>query len=167
MYLAGPDVFAPDADRVFSMLKQHCRNEGLLGLSPFDNEQQPEVAGDLSKFIYRANCRLIEQCDAVIANLEPFRGPSADVGTVFEMGLARGLGKPVFGYNAPGDDYKDRIGPLSGHRRYRIEDFSLFDNLMVAHAPRFVANSFESAVIACATYLKTKRLVVDSDAESP
>ena len=39
----------------------------------------------------------IRSCQAVIANLTPFRGPSADVGTVYEVGFARALGLLIFG----------------------------------------------------------------------
>ncbi|WP_228260705.1 nucleoside 2-deoxyribosyltransferase [Marinobacter orientalis] len=37
------------------------------------------------KRIYRASRELMDSCDAIIANLTPFRGISADPGTVFEV----------------------------------------------------------------------------------
>ena len=42
---------------------------------------------------------IVEECDIVIANLTPFRGPSADAGTLVELGWFLGRGKPVFGYS--------------------------------------------------------------------
>ena len=36
----------------------------------------------------------------VIANMEPFRGPSMDVGTAFEMGYATRADIPIFGYSS-------------------------------------------------------------------
>lgn len=46
--------------------------------------------------------------DAIVANLTPFRGPSADAGTVYELGFMSGRIKPSFGYsNVPGS-YFDR-----------------------------------------------------------
>ncbi len=48
--------------------------------------------------ISRANEALILSTDAVIANLTPFRGTSADVGTVYEVGMAKELRKVIVGY---------------------------------------------------------------------
>ena len=39
----------------------------------------------------------IRSCEAIVADLTPFRGPSADVGTVCEVGFARALGLKIFG----------------------------------------------------------------------
>jgi nucleoside 2-deoxyribosyltransferase len=35
----------------------------------------------------------------MIVNLTPFRGPSADVGSAYEMGFMRALGRPIFAYS--------------------------------------------------------------------
>jgi hypothetical protein len=43
--------------------------------------------------------RIMRTCDAVILNLTPFRGPSADVGSAYEMGFMRALGRPIFAYS--------------------------------------------------------------------
>ena len=77
----------------------------------------------------------------MLANLTPFRGTSADAGTIYEVGLARGLGLPVFGYATVTTPYLDRILALPGTHRagdewrdaddMLIEQFGLFDNLMI------------------------------------
>ena len=82
----------------------------------------------------------MERCDILIADMTPFRGPSMDVGTAFEMGLAKAREMPVFGYNDVLGPYNERVptGPSDGDSRPRdvdglhIEDFGLQDNLMVA-----------------------------------
>jgi nucleoside 2-deoxyribosyltransferase len=89
----------------------------------------------------------IRSCDAVIANLTPFRGPSADVGTVYEMGFARALGRIVFGYAATsvpflrrtldhgGDSIRpDPDGTYWDADGLLVEQFGLFDNLMIEGA---------------------------------
>ena len=48
--------------------------------------------------ISRAMERVMQGCDAMIVNLTPFRGPSADVGSAYEMGFMRALGRPIFAY---------------------------------------------------------------------
>jgi len=48
--------------------------------------------------------------DFGVLNLTPFRGTSADVGTVFELGFLTGLGKSVFAYT---NDIADLLYRLS------------------------------------------------------
>src|SRR5579871_489404 len=96
IYLAGPDVFLPDPKRMGMLKKRLCAEHGFEGLYPFDNDVPPGQGMD--RVIYRANITMIRQSDLGIFNLTPFHGPSADVGTVFELGMMAGLGKPVFGY---------------------------------------------------------------------
>ena len=45
----------------------------------------------------------MDQADVIIANLTPFRGPSADAGTVYELGYMLGKGDRLcLGYsNSP------------------------------------------------------------------
>ena len=101
--------------------------------------------GDAAGEIFRANCELIEQADVGLCNLSPFRGPSADVGTAFELGFLFASGKPVYGYSSDESPYLDRVarelGPLM--RRdgrswdrdgLQVEEFGLADNLMLAKA---------------------------------
>jgi nucleoside 2-deoxyribosyltransferase len=86
----------------------------------------------------------MRRCDLIIANLTPFRGPSADVGTVFELGFMTALDKPAFGYSNCSQSFVKRLTKLSanGPRRrtdgqladdqgLAIEDFDMFDNLML------------------------------------
>jgi nucleoside 2-deoxyribosyltransferase len=143
IYLAGPEVFLPNAIEVGRLKKAICRRFGFEGLFPLDNELP---LGGLSKqdqaqAIYEANIGLLEQADIVVANLTPFRGPSMDVGTAFEIGYAVHAGKPVFGYANVTQDLLARVA-ASGARRLRdgrpvdafdmdIENFGLFENLMI------------------------------------
>jgi nucleoside 2-deoxyribosyltransferase len=78
----------------------------------------------------------------LIANLTPFRGPSADVGTVFEIGFMRALGRPVFGWSNEGRLFAERTRTLENlgadastdAEGLLIEDFGLMDNLMIDSA---------------------------------
>ena len=82
-------------------------------------------------------------CDALIANLTPFRGVSMDSGTAFEVGFMRALSRPVLGYSNVVGDYKARadayrgllIGlPDADAPDVDVEDFGLEENLMIAVA---------------------------------
>jgi nucleoside 2-deoxyribosyltransferase len=143
-YLAGPEVFLPDAIAIGQSKKKLCAEHGFQGLFPFDNEVKPDDSGRRTdQRIYRANVAMIHAADFGICNLTPFRGPSADVGTVFELGMLVGLGKPVFGYTNDDADLLTRMRNLksaqydSANTTWRdlsgmaIEDFGNSDNLMI------------------------------------
>jgi nucleoside 2-deoxyribosyltransferase len=146
VYLAGPDVFLPNAAAFADTKRKLCDAYGFTGVSPFDNEI--DLAA-LSKHaaalrISAANEAMIRGCNLVIANMTPFRGPSADVGTAYEMGFARALGLPVFAYTTVGDSLVERtrqaLGAEAAERpsgqfedsfHMAIEDFDGVDNLML------------------------------------
>lgn len=139
IYLAGPDVFLPDALEVGRRKRQICREYGFEGLFPIDAGPIKENAAE----IFQANCGLMREADVGLLNLTPFRGPSADAGTVFELGYLFAHGKPVYGYSSDPALYREKVarerGPLierEGHWWDRagrlVEDFALFDNLMIA-----------------------------------
>lgn len=147
VYLAGPDVFLPDAAARAARLKAICARHGLLGVSPLDGL----AAGDPTCWdglaeplrIARRNEAHIAGCAALIANLTPFRGPSADAGTVFELGFMRALGRPVHGWSNDAAPFIARTRAAIGHASHAdgtfrdaegllLEDFGdLADNLMI------------------------------------
>lgn len=87
IYLAGPDVFRPDAEAHGETLKALCAEFGFLGLYPLDHALPADIREPAAQaaWIYRANVGLIERADCVLANLEPFRGSEPDSGTAFEV----------------------------------------------------------------------------------
>ena len=143
VYLAGPDVFLPDAIEVGRRKVELCARHGLTGLYPLDNTVELGSA-TASLEIFRGNEAMMDAADAIIANLTPFRGPGADAGTVYELGYMVGRGKPCFGYCNDPAIYADRVRRLTEVRTdngwlvdsegLTIEDFGLPDNLMMIHA---------------------------------
>src|SRR3984957_13409544 len=108
VYLAGPDVFLPDAVEIGHRKVELCARFGLTGLYPLDTVIDL-TAKDATLRIFRSNEAMMDRADAVIANLTPFRGPSADAGTVYELGYMAARGKLCTGYsNVPGS-YMDRV----------------------------------------------------------
>ncbi len=145
IYLAGPEVFLPDAIAVGRAKADLARTAGFEGLFPLD--QQLGLDGlpklEQARRISLANEALMRSCDLLIANLTPFRGVSMDSGTAFEVGFMRALGRPVLGYtNVPGDyraraeAYRARGIPAgdSDAAGFEIEDFGMAENLMIAVA---------------------------------
>lgn len=139
VYLAGPDVFLPDPLKIARAKQDICQKYGFVGLFPFDNTLE---LSNLSPFeagiaIYKSNIELMDSCDLIVANMTPFRGPSMDVGTAFEMGYMAAKGKPVFGYTNDGRLYAERVpedAPGLDASGMSIEAFEMSDNLMMEGA---------------------------------
>ena len=143
LYLAGPDVFLPDPLARAAALKAICAHYGFIGVSPLDplaGEPEDWTMMPEALRIARRNEAHIASCDALVANLTPFRGPSADDGTVFELGFMRALGRPVYGWSNDPTPFAHRTrtfaGVTGGHDAdgMQIEDFGLADNLMIEGA---------------------------------
>ena len=98
VYLAGPDVFLPHAREQAQAKEAICARFGLVGLSPFNPALDVSLPADvLWRRIFADNAALMARSDAVIANLTPFRGASADAGTLVEIGWFWGAGGPARG----------------------------------------------------------------------
>jgi nucleoside 2-deoxyribosyltransferase len=156
IYLAGPDVFRPDALAWGRSLKALCREYGFEGLFPLDNDAPAGLAGPaLASWIYAANIALIRQCDLVMANLDPFRGYEPDSGTAFEVGFAAALGRPVWGYHAPMGTLRDQVPQLRRPDGVEVdadgqlvEDFGLSRNLMLACSATIVEGDARACLAA-------------------
>jgi nucleoside 2-deoxyribosyltransferase len=147
VYLAGPDVFFPNAREVLAAKKTLCARYGFLGLPPLDVEIVAE-GKPTAVNIFARNLALMRRADLIIANLTPFRGVSADPGTVFELGWFDGAGKPVYGYSNVAANLETRVaaafapvadGPAGrkiANDGMAIEGFGLGDNLMIDEALR-------------------------------
>ncbi|QDP24670.1 nucleoside 2-deoxyribosyltransferase [Bradyrhizobium cosmicum] len=143
IYLAGPDVFLPDAVEIGRRKVDICAAYGLTGLYPLDNIVDL-TAPDASRQIFCGNEAMMDQADAIIANLTPFRGAGADPGTVYELGYMAGRRKFCLAYSNDGAVYADRVGRfltvtseggrLVDPHGLTVEDFGHSDNLMMIHA---------------------------------
>ncbi len=144
IYLAGPEVFLPDALSIGQQKRDICTRHGLTGLYPLDTAVDLS-APDASLQIFKALEEMMDAADAVIANLTPFRGPGADPGTVYELGYMAGSRKRCFGYCNDPAPYAERVSRhttvtkaddnrLIDRDGLTVEDFGLPDNLMMIHA---------------------------------
>jgi len=161
VYLAGPDVFLPDAIAAGQALQRLCTDHGFVGIYPLDGAlPEPLTATPRSaRHIYEANIALLRGCDAVMANLQNFRGAEPDSGTAFEVGFAVALGLPVWGYGAPTQPITAQV-PADAHGRdvdgYHVEDFGLSRNLMLACSIQLVDGDAQACLAAMqASLLRT------------
>jgi nucleoside 2-deoxyribosyltransferase len=133
IYLAGFDVFRPDAIAHGERLKALCAQAGHRGLYPLDNALPAGLTGPAAaRWIYESNCALIRQAHAVLANLNNFRGAEPDSGTAFEVGYATALGKLVVGYLDDARPLRAQLGAKHDTQGLEVEDFGLARNLMLA-----------------------------------
>jgi len=156
VYLAGPEVFLPDATEIGAVKCRLAAEAGFEGVFPLDTALELDgfPAAEQARRIALANEALMRSCALLIANLTPFRGVSMDAGTAFEVGFMRALGRPVLGYTNAAADFASRS------RRYRagmrlafdsdrpeiaVEDFGLAENLMIAVA---VSESGAAPIVA-------------------
>ena len=143
IYLAGPEVFLPDAIAAGARKQALCAGHGFAGVYPLDSAL--DLAGlakaEAARRISLANEALMASCDLLIANMTPFRGVSMDAGTAFEVGFMRALGRPVLGYTNTVLDLRERseTARAGGVRLafdadapdVEVEDFGLAENLMI------------------------------------
>lgn len=161
IYLAGPELFLADAAGIAAAKRGICAAHGLTGIFPTDPQAAAQPAAEPEWYrLYLANEAHIRGCDALIANLTPFRGPSADPGTVYELGFMRALGRPVFGFMNTSARFGSRtLAALGREARRRadgtwedaegmaVEDFDLHDNLMIEGGIRAAGGGFETEAV--------------------
>ncbi len=164
IYLAGPDVFRPDARERGRALKAMCAEAGFEGLFPLDQDVPAYLADPAAQaaWIYHANIALIGRADAVLANLDFFRGPEPDSGTCFEVGYAVAKGKPVFGYIPEHGSFAQRIRQRHPHaigpdgvldtQGWSIEEFGLPLNLMLSVPAPLVVGDADTAIAQLVRY---------------
>ncbi|WP_035054777.1 nucleoside 2-deoxyribosyltransferase [Andreprevotia chitinilytica] len=153
VYLAGPGVFRPDALDWGNRLQAACIAHGWRGLYPLDGGVPAGLTKpEQRRWIFNANCKLIRQADAVLADLRAFRSQSEpDSGTAFEVGYAQALGKPVWlclPTELQGQDLIARVGSGQDIAGNAVEDFAAPLNLMLWEAAAGVvyADEPEAAV---------------------
>lgn len=179
LYLAGPDVFVRDVPAVAAARKTVCARHGFRGVFPSElvklDTSRPPLAQGLA--IYDALEQGLRDCDAIVADMTPFRGPSMDVGTAFEIAYMRALGRPVFAYSTTGAPFAARVashfgdrtmrradGTLEGPDAFAIEEFGMHENLMLDGCVRRSTgvlatgeDAFERCVAAAAAWFERER----------
>jgi nucleoside 2-deoxyribosyltransferase len=147
VYLAGPEVFLPDAVEIGARQKAICQKYGIAAHFPLDMglDLSALTPQEAARVIFEANVAAIDAADAIIANMTPFRGPGMDGGTAFEMGYAHAKQIPIYAYTNDPRTYLGRARALGLVARVEaaksrdalgleIEDFGLLDNLMMGCA---------------------------------
>src|SRR3569833_1288470 len=146
VYLAGPEVFLTNAREQRDRKIALTRAAGLVPVSPGDFVIPPQpTRRQFGHAVSEIDERMMDSADAIIANLTPYHGVSADVGTCYELGYMCAQRKHAFAYtnvsadmktrtvsHYGGDVFTDANGRLRGRRDgLSIEDVDMVDNLMM------------------------------------
>lgn len=144
VYLAGPEVFFPDAEARTERKRALAREFGFTPVTGEMPSPWPDDPQEMGVAIFRANEDAMKRADLCIANITPFRGLSADVGTVWELGFCYALGKPCFAYSADPRTYTSRVeawaeaplkrdseGVIRLENGEMVEEHGMSDNLMI------------------------------------
>ena len=178
VYLAGPDVFYPDAIQIGDNNKKLLVQLGMIGHFPFDNIIDPEIFKNpklAAQTIAENNEKIMKdicsegRVGVILANMNPWHGPSTDVGTSFEIGFMSALSHfknvIIIGYSEDTRKFEDRVtqdhykgnvttdekGRVWGSDGKEVEKFGCADNLMLTSAIERtggkICKTFEEAAI--------------------
>ena len=134
-----------------------CTSWGFEALLPIPANQsldRPGVSGitvpgkpkDAAP-VFESCLDMIRSCDAMVADITPFRGDEPDAGTVFEIATAYALGKLVVAYTHDTrltherhlhNGSKTEWGALLCRSGFLVEQFGLPCNVMVAQACKVI-----------------------------
>ena len=140
LYLAGPEVFRPDATQYAQRQRELCEQYGFTGLHPMDNNVDLEDSSmRTATKIYRSDIGQIRVCDIVVANCNAFRGALIDDGTAYELGYGNALGKPTYGYI-------DRLIPATEYVQSRCSFTTLADGRQVDEDGFLLVDDFGTSI---------------------
>lgn len=147
VYIAGPEVFLRNGVAQMQRKGELALQYGFYPSTMAENDLDPTGATpfQFGCQISAANEKMMREADFGIANLTPFRGISADIGTAYEVGFMIALRKPVFGYTNSSRGYFERLaedfysgaaakdleGVIRGPDGLMLEDHGMVDNLML------------------------------------
>jgi nucleoside 2-deoxyribosyltransferase len=163
VYIAGFEVFRPDAAEFFAAVSKLCGKLDMQALCPFD----PSVDASDPEAIYQHNMELLMQATAMVANMNTFRGSEPDSGTAWEHGFMKARGFPVVSYTgdkrSEGDKQVDYFRarnwwlsyetPLLPDKMYRTNHFSPFNLMIAKSSTKIVFGEVTDALLALRDYL--------------
>lgn len=165
VYLAGPERYEKDAAEIYDRMKKLCADLGLKAIAPIDWAEGIEPLETDSFYAAAANLfdnyqQHVRDCDAVIANLNDYRGYECSNDVGFECGMGFQLGKKLYGYMDDAGFMKDRVPHLGEEEGFRdmtganVENFDYPLNLMFSCSMDIHEGKFEDMIRKVAEDLK-------------
>ncbi|MFV0352163.1 MAG: nucleoside 2-deoxyribosyltransferase [Oscillospiraceae bacterium] len=145
IYTAGFDIFHPQAGQHMQNIQHLCIQHGF---DPAFQTEAPVGSAPAADDILKMNLERIDACDIVAANVNPFRGHEMDSGTAFEIGYAHAKGKIIYAYMDDTRTMVEKMGSQTDAAGYRVEDFGLPLNLMIACTSKLVKGDLQDCLQA-------------------
>nr|WP_302974358.1 nucleoside 2-deoxyribosyltransferase [Enterocloster clostridioformis] len=157
IYLADLTRYENDADNIYKSLKNICRENGLEAVTPCDWAEELPKAESANPYTRAAalteNYRcLVKSCDAVLADLNNYRGYECANDVGFECGMGFEMGKKLFGYMDDTRPCIEKIPHLGETAEYRdmtgnnVENFNYPANLMFGSSMKIYKGKLEEVI---------------------
>ncbi len=157
VYLAGPERYAEDAKAIYEKMQKLCEAHGLKALTPVSwaegvKKMETDCAYTAAANQFDSWQQQVRNCDAVIANLNNYRGYECSNDVAFECGMGFQLGKKLFGYMDDARPAKEKIPGVNTDAGYKdmtgadIEDFDYPLNLMFSSSMDIMEGKFEDII---------------------
>ena len=157
VYLAGPERYDKDAKELYKKRKELCASYGLQAFTPADWAEGVEKMDTDCPYTAAANQfdswqQHVRNCDAIIADLNDYRGYECSNDVAFECGMAFQLGKKMYGYVDDIRPAKEKVPNLGPEHEYRdmtganVEDFNYPVNLMFSCSMDIREGKFEEVI---------------------
>lgn len=165
VYLSGPERYYHAAGEIYGKMKRLCGAYGLEAILPTTWEKEIPRIETGEDYTLAANRfanyqQKVRACDAIIANLNDYRGYECSNDVGFECGMAFQLGKKMYGYMDNAGHMKDRVPHLGAGTGYRdhtganVENFDFPLNLMFGCSMEIFQGTFEEVIATIAEEIK-------------
>lgn len=167
IYLADLNRYEDNAKNIYESLKKICGTYGLEAVTPYDWAEELPKPEDINPYTQAAalteNYRcLVKSCDAVLADLNNYRGSECSNDVGFECGMGFEMGKKLFGYM---DDVRpciEKIPHMGEMAEYRdmtgsnVENFNYPVNLMFGSSMKIFQGKLEDVIERVSKELEEK-----------
>lgn len=157
IYLADVVRYEENAKDIYRSLKEICESYGLEAITPCDWAEELGRSEDINPYTQAASLTenyrcLVKSCDAILADLNNYRGYECSNDVGFECGMAFEMGKKMFGYM---DDVRpciEKIPHMGEAEEYRdmagcnVENFNYPVNLMFGSSMKIYEGKLEEVI---------------------
>lgn len=165
VYLADIVRYEENGEELYRDLKALCGTYGLEAITPCDWAQGVPKADAANPYTLAAALtenyrRLVKSCDAVLADLNHYRGYECSNDVGFECGMGFEMGKRLFGYMDDTRPCIEKIPHMGEAAQFRdmtgssVENFNYPVNLMFGSSMKIYGGKLEEVIECVAEELK-------------
>ncbi len=167
LYIAGPECFYPDGDARLMAFRREAEAAGY-GVSLPNDKPLDLTHEDLRKnadAIFGNCAESMNETTAILCDLECFRGPLPDGGSIYELGMAYGRGLPCYGYTRDKRPVSWKFRPDGSHTPLAYRDLPFSPN--VVGSTKIVEGGFSDCLKVFSLDLEERRKKEESGCAAP